>query len=123
MGKKSVERAMRRGQRVRGDSLVFLDQTVPTFFGDAQYLSSFTRKMWAHKIYRIGQLIAMTEDEVVRHARRTKPTVISQVKSRLQDVGLHFGMDVSGWNNPDHSFRKTHSAAAMLHRSTSISSR
>lgn len=113
---------MRGGQRVRNGSLMFLDQTVPTFFGDAQYLTSFTRKLWASKIYRIGQLIALTEDEVLERAPRTSPTVITEMKTRLEDVGLRLGMDVSGWDNPDRPCGKKRRAAAAVHRAPTISS-
>jgi DNA-directed RNA polymerase alpha subunit len=61
--------------------------------------SRLTNILRSYEIFYIGDLVAMTEAEMLRMPRLGKQS-IRQIQQALDIRGLHLGMDVSDWQRP-----------------------
>jgi hypothetical protein len=88
-------------KRAVAHETIFLNHTVSRLFSADQYLAGLRRKLTDKGILRVGQLIRLTEEELLRNAPRTSPGVLKRVVDCLANVELGLGMSTNGWRNPD----------------------
>jgi hypothetical protein len=88
-------------KRTVAHETIFLNHTVSRLLRGDQYLAVLRRKLIEQGILRVGQLIRLTEEELLAKVPRTSPGVVHKVVERLANVELKLGMSTNGWRNPD----------------------
>lgn len=61
-----------------------------TLFGQLRYLGSVTDKLYKNKVFSGRDVENLTEEQFFEMLGRIRPNVRDTLKSRIQEMGLHF---------------------------------